>query len=114
MKTTKFKEFISEIQSLNTLQQRVLKDVIHTQEKKKEVSLSLETDSKDILCPHCKSLKHTRWGKRNDLQRYKCSNCNKTFNSLSLVSEERLMMIRIIIIDITRISRYGYYLLNNT
>ena len=83
MKNRNFKYILNGITNLNTLQERLLKETIKEKDKKKEVSLSLETDPDKIICPHCSSQKHVRWGKRNDMQRYKCRKCEKTFNSLT-------------------------------
>ena len=43
----------------------------------------METQETELYCSHCKSKKFIKWGKQNDLQRYKCKTCKKTFNSLS-------------------------------
>jgi transposase-like protein len=50
---------------------------------KNKVGTNLETSFEKLACPHCKSSKKVRWGKRYGLQRYKCKECHKTFNSLS-------------------------------
>lgn len=41
-------------------------------------------------CPHCGSEHFNKWGIRNNLQRYKCKFCNKTFNTLSNTPLARL------------------------
>ena len=79
MKNRNFKYILNGITNLNTIQERLLKETIKEKDKKKEVSLSLETDPDKIICPHCSSQKHVRWGKRNDMQRYKCRECEKDF-----------------------------------
>jgi len=36
-----------------------------------------------IKCPHCGSVKFVKNGTRNSVQRYRCTSCKKSFNSLS-------------------------------
>jgi len=83
MKTPSFKKLLQGINKLNTQQHRQLREEIQTIDSRKHVSKDLETPSKEVACPHCRSALYFRWGKRNDLQRYKCKECKKTFNSLT-------------------------------
>ena len=90
MNNYKFKNFVNQVNSLGTLQFRVLKESVEKRVKSKKVANILETPIKEIKCPHCKSSHFIRWGKRNDLQRYKCKSCTKTFNSLTNTPLARL------------------------
>lgn len=36
-----------------------------------------------LYCPHCKGKQIVLWGKRNNIQRYKCQSCLKYFNDLT-------------------------------
>jgi transposase-like protein len=81
MKTTKFKSFIKDIESLTSDQFWVLKDVLPKLDKKKQVALILEDDI--VKCGHCKSTDYVKNGRKNDLQRYKCRSCGKNFNQLT-------------------------------
>jgi len=54
------------------------------------VSQLLNRESSDITCPHCKSKHLQKWGVRNDMQRYKCKVCKRTFNSLTGTPLSRL------------------------
>ncbi|MBI9033723.1 MAG: IS1595 family transposase [Bacteroidales bacterium] len=83
MKTTSFNKIIHSVPRLNTYQYRILREHIESIASRKFVSQELETPYDHIVCPHCTSCSVQRWGKRNDLQRYKCKDCRKTFNSLS-------------------------------
>ncbi len=83
MKTKRFKQLLHLIDHLNSSQFRQLKEKVRTFESKDYVATNLETSFEKISCPHCNSTNKWRWGKRNDLQRYKCKVCRKTFNSLS-------------------------------
>lgn len=83
MKTSQFKKWIQSLERLNTQQERVLQALLLAKVTRKQVSHLLETPYQQITCPHCTSPRFVRWGKRNDLQRYRCNNCHKTFNSLT-------------------------------
>ena len=90
MNTKKFNILINEIKNLDTRQFRILENTVISRVKKKKIANILETPINDISCAYCKSCRIIRWGKRNDLQRYKCKNCNKTFNSLTKTPLARL------------------------
>lgn len=83
MKTQDFKKWIKALDDLSTLQSRILQEEIDKRALQKQVSKLLETPYEEVTCPHCTSKYLIRWGKRNDMQRYRCKNCNKTFNSLT-------------------------------
>ncbi len=83
MDNLQFNETIGNLKYCNTNQFRIIQGEIETIKAKKCVSIELETPSKDIVCPHCKSTAFQRWGKRSDLQRYRCKSCKKTYNSLT-------------------------------
>lgn len=42
------------------------------------------------ICPHCHSSSLSRWGKSHGLQRYRCKECSKTFNSLTATPLSKL------------------------
>lgn len=90
MNTSDYKSLRNTLKDLNTLQYRDLKNHIQQIDSKKLVSNSLETDYNQISCPHCHSDKINRWGKKNDLQRYRCKDCKRTFNSLTNTPLARL------------------------
>ncbi|MGE0970624.1 IS1595 family transposase [Klebsiella sp. WOUb02] len=43
----------------------------------------IDTSPPELCCPHCHSEKAIRWGRDSDIQRYRCKDCGKTFNSLT-------------------------------
>ncbi len=83
MKTKDFKSIIDKLEDINSCQLRKLNRQIDTIQQRKYVSLELETPSSKLRCPHCESQSFLRWGKRSDLQRYRCKECKKTYNSLT-------------------------------
>jgi len=83
METTTFKTMINSLHELNTQQQRILRTELNAMAARKHVSHSLETPYQQVKCPHCQCTDLYRWGKRSDMQRYRCKSCKKTFNSLT-------------------------------
>ena len=83
MKQTVFTNYLKRIDSLNTRQYRELKEKIEKKDSIKYVSRAIDDSFDDVKCPHCNSFSIQRWGIRNDLQRYKCKSCKKTFNTLT-------------------------------
>jgi len=83
MQTNNFIRFLDSLVLLNSKQLKCLKESISEIDSKKKVSMLLETPIEELICPYCKSRKFQLWGKQNDMQRYKCNFCNKTFNSLT-------------------------------
>ncbi len=83
MENLQFKETLDDLEDYNTYQFRIVHERMEEIRSRKCVSLELETPIKELLCPHCKSAHFQRWGKRSDLQRYRCKLCKKTFNSLT-------------------------------
>lgn len=83
MKNEDFKNYLELLENLGTLQYRLLKERINEIESRKFVSAKLESEYNEIECPDCQSKQILRWGKRNDLQRFRCKRCKRTFNSLS-------------------------------
>ena len=90
MKNREFKNVLNSVHIFNNLQFRLLKEEVNKRVKTKRISNILETPKHRIICPHCKSSNFILWGKRNDLQRYKCKCCTKTFNSLTKTPLARL------------------------
>lgn len=51
--------------------------------KRKQVANTLELPIEKVRCPHCKSFKKYKWGIENDMQRYRCKKCTRTYNILT-------------------------------
>lgn len=78
-----FHSYLAEISNLNTRQFRQLEEKIEAIKGQAQSSQILEKKIDEINCPHCGSNTVWRWGKRTQLQRYRCKNCRKTFNILT-------------------------------
>ncbi|MCT4615189.1 MAG: hypothetical protein N4A49_09995 [Marinifilaceae bacterium] len=83
MKNDSFESFVSKVDNLSSLEFRLLKEKIENKIYSKRVSYILETPIEELKCPFCNLSDFIRWGKRNDMQRYRCKACSKTFNSLT-------------------------------
>jgi transposase-like protein len=76
----KIEEQIKELfKQLNQSEQKNLLEDLNS-ESKNEIKINNITIDK---CPHCQSKEIIRYGKSKDVQRYKCSSCNKTFSPLT-------------------------------
>ncbi len=84
MKTTEFKAWLKSIERMNRNQQDKLRKSLEGKKDTDEVIALIERSSDDKpACPKCKATKLYRWGKVSDLQRYRCRQCNRTFNMLT-------------------------------
>ncbi|MCT4615405.1 MAG: hypothetical protein N4A49_11080 [Marinifilaceae bacterium] len=90
MKNIEFRKLIDRIDKINNLEFRLLKEKVEQRIYSKRVSYILETPLSELKCPFCNHSNFIKWGKRSDLQRYKCKNCRKTFNSLTKTPLARL------------------------
>ena len=78
-----FKKLLTELKTLTRTQQQRLLSEVKDKSSSKSVALIESNFEGSKHCPHCNSLALSRWGKSNDLQRYKCKDCYKTFKALT-------------------------------
>ncbi|MCT4616005.1 MAG: hypothetical protein N4A49_14165 [Marinifilaceae bacterium] len=90
METKEFRKMIDNVHKIKISQFTKLRDEVDKRVRSKKIANILETDKSLLSCPFCKSQLWVKWGIRNDLQRYQCKNCKKTFNSLSNTPLARL------------------------
>jgi len=84
MKTTEFKAWLKSIERMNRNQRDKLRKSLEGKKDVDEVIALIECSSDEKpACPKCKATKLYRWGKVSDLQRYRCRQCNRTFNALT-------------------------------
>ena len=87
MKRRAFQKLLRQIEKLTANQEKQLQNQLNQQNSLKIIkSMSIEIDH----CPHCGATNLYKWGVRSKLQRYKCKECNKTFNALSKTPLARL------------------------
>ena len=84
MKHTYFIRYINRVDELTSKQKIKLSDLLQSKDKDNVIIKTLEKRFSDVgHCPHCKHHKFQRWGKAHEMQRYRCNNCMKTFNSVT-------------------------------
>ena len=83
MKNQDYKSVKNSLNQFNYCQLRKLKSQINIIENKKLVAKKIDEYKNKLDCPYCNSNKYVKWGRQSDLQRYKCKECKKTFNSLT-------------------------------
>lgn len=91
MKQRKFKKIVEQVPELNHDQRLYLRNKIDHCSDLKEVCDLLESRiENNPRCPHCQSENFVKHGFRNDLIRYRCKACLKTFNALTNTPLARL------------------------
>ena len=87
MQNKAFHRLLSQIDKLTPSQSKQLQNHI-----KKKCSVKTMEDATAHVdhCPHCGATNFYKWGTHSGLQRYKCKECNKTFNILTKTPLARL------------------------
>lgn len=84
MKSTEFKTWMDSIERMSRNQRDKLRKRLEGKENTDEVIALIERNQDDKpACPYCKTSNLYRWGKASELQRYRCRQCNRTFNALT-------------------------------
>ena len=84
MKAPRFKRWFASLPSLNGPQRRQVLDALHPAAGLDHVvALIAQTRAPGRCCPSCGNERCHRHGFANDLQRFRCCVCGRTFNDLS-------------------------------
>jgi transposase-like protein len=84
MKAPRFKGWFAKLPSLNQPQRRQVLDALHPAAGLDQVvALIDEVRAPGRCCPGCGNARCYRHGFANDLQRYRCCACGRTFNDLT-------------------------------
>jgi transposase-like protein len=91
MKSADFKRLSIAVNKLDQHQRKRLMETLNKQSDETRVIEVIESsfDHKKA-CPHCHSVKLYRFGVVSGLQRYRCRDCQKTFNALTKTPLARL------------------------
>ncbi|MEM8513297.1 transposase-like protein [Massilia sp. MP_M2] len=93
MKAPRFKNWFAKVPSLNGPQRRQVLDALHPAAGLDQVvALIAEIRAPGRCCPRCGNGRCYRHGFANDLQRYRCCACGRTFNDLSGTPLARLRL----------------------
>ena len=80
MTPSEFSNFLSELKHLTDKQSNIVQHFLTDREPVKQIIHDLEQRLiENPECPHCHSHVINRHGKKGDMQRYHCKNCQKTF-----------------------------------
>ena len=86
-----FEQFLKQLSALTRRQRERLLDLLVPAAKlDKAVDLIEQAAASRLACPHCQSRHFHRHGRAHGLQRYRCKDCGRTFNSLSGTALARL------------------------
>ncbi|MDD7985400.1 IS1595 family transposase [Lentisphaera marina] len=84
MKQVQFNKIVAQFQNLSHDQRLQLrKEIEHCSELKEVCDLLESRIETRPYCPHCESSNFIKHGFRNNLTRYRCKSCFKTFNALT-------------------------------
>ena len=84
MKQAQFNKLVEQVQELNHDQRVELRNEIeHCSELKRVCDLLESRIEENPHCPYCESNHFIKHGYRNNLTRYRCKNCSRTFNALT-------------------------------
>jgi len=93
MKAPRFKGWFAKLPSLNQPQRRQVRDALHPAAGLDQVvALITEARAPGRCCPRCGNERCYRHGVANDLQRYRCCACGRTFNDLTGTPLARLRL----------------------
>lgn len=80
MQNRAFSHFLEQLKNLTPSQKEKVVSHLHQNTSMEKVESTV--DSVDT-CPYCSSQELHKWGIRDNLQRYRCKSCHKTFNALT-------------------------------
>jgi len=83
MNDSVFSSYKNNINHLTDKQFLALKSKIKQLAYGKFLATNIDESTKTTSCKHCNSSDINKWGRRDNMQRYKCKDCKKTFNSLT-------------------------------
>jgi len=84
MKSNKFQCYLDQVDTLTMKQRASLKQRLGKLTDQEEVLSQIDKRMGDDLeCRYCQSHHIQRWGVANNIQRYRCSSCGKTFTGLT-------------------------------
>jgi len=93
MKAPRYKAWFAKLPSLNQPQRRQVLDALHPAAGLDQVvALITEVRTPGRCCPRCGNERCYRHGFANDLQRYRCCACGRTFNDLTGTPLARLRL----------------------
>jgi transposase-like protein len=94
MQRKEFSRIIRRVSRLSQEQRSELAQILQGKSEPPQQSLVARVVNarvpKQSTCPRCQSNQVIRWGRKDELQRYRCRSCKRTFNSLTMTPLARL------------------------
>jgi transposase-like protein len=87
MKNKAFTKLLKQLEKLTLSQSKRIEEFLHHKSTTESIEDSIGTADS---CPYCHSESLHKWGMRSGLQRYRCKECHKTFNAVTLTPLARL------------------------
>lgn len=92
MRENDWKDWLQGVNKLSPRQRYALLEQLRLPDDEQAVLSQLEGAAEGSCCPHCSGEHVVKNGQADGLQRYKCRDCNKTFNALTGTSLARLRL----------------------
>ena len=84
MRNKSFKSYLDHVANLTVSQRDILLERLTKQTSQEIVQYEIEKRiENEPECPHCQSKHIQRWGSIDNLQRFRCCDCRKTFTGLT-------------------------------
>jgi len=84
MRQEEFERFIASLDDLSAGQKTIIRKAIDGQQDLEAVVSIIESRFLEHpVCPRCQSNNVKKWGRANNLQRFRCFSCGKAFNPLT-------------------------------
>lgn len=84
MNVREFEHFMARLGELSRRQRdKLLALLTQASRHEKVIELLERASTQHLACPRCRSAQYHRHGRADDLQRYRCTQCGKTFNALT-------------------------------
>jgi len=84
MRQEEFERLLATLDDLSVGQKTIVRKVIDQQQDLEKVVFIIESRfTENPVCPRCQSENVKRWGRSNNLQRFRCFSCGRTFNPLT-------------------------------
>lgn len=90
MRTSHFKGLLEALPGLTPRQLEDLRQAVESQYQRTQSLRTLEVAREGLGCPHCHATKVAKNGHSRGLQRYRCSDCGRTFNAATNTPLSRL------------------------
>lgn len=87
MQNKAFTKLLKQLEKLTFTQSKKAEEYLHNKCTIESIEDTIGTVES---CPYCHSDSFHKWGMRSGLQRYRCKECHKTFNALTLTPLARL------------------------